>query len=121
MNDKYQHFPIDNEPSDAESPDKKAGPILITITILVVLLNLWASYREAAVKFDVVDSYSAGQLFGYIFGGAFMLQFIVIALFGIGARFRTGKAMMKIYCWTSIFVLFVHMGSLGAAAKVAGN
>ena len=86
---------------------RKAGLILISLTVLLVMLNVFLSWTIGSVKM-----LPAPMLKGYTLSPVFF-ALVIVGLFQIGKRFRNSRSRLKIFCWTSFIFALSGLGQIG--------
>lgn len=118
MSENPYQAPLTSIDDEKSSPIiSKPGPILITITILLVVINLFLSFIVVSSIQGVGGSYSTGYSIGYIVGRTFFVPIIIVALFQAGKRFRNKRSQTKIFMWSSVVVLLSLLGNIGSTAQ----
>jgi hypothetical protein len=92
----------------------KPGPFLIAIAITLASIDGLIAYSIAEVKVPDHAAFHAGYMAGYVLRAIVFWPAVVVGAFQIGKRFRNPRSMLKIYCWSSLFVLLGLLAQVGA-------
>lgn len=100
------------EAGGAEPP--KASVLVICITVILVLINLFLAFVLGAAKGEF--SGNIAGLVGYAMGSALMMPVIFVGIGSIWKRYRNKRSQTKILMWGSVLVLFSHIGNFANLA-----